>query len=159
MSWTNLNLLGIQRKYLVILLLTSSATAQATREKQFCPFLDDECKKPRKSQPEVKIGVCTVGYKGNFLKKITPVIVCPHRFRESIVYDTIKELYFGDLPDGYQIKWASEVSCGVAGSIDFVATKMKEGEIEDFLCVEFQAAGDDWNSLASSHRLQTDRGL
>jgi hypothetical protein len=121
--------------------INKSATAQATREKQFCPFLDDECKKPRKSQPEVKIGVCTVGYKGNFLKKITPVIVCPHRFRESIVYDTIKELYFGDLPDGYQIKWASEVSCGVAGSIDFVAAKMKEGEIKDFLCVEFQAAG------------------
>jgi hypothetical protein len=121
--------------------INKNSAAQATREKQFCPFLDDECKKPRKSQPEVKIGVCTVGYKGNFLKKITPIIICPHRFREPIVYDTIKELYFGNLPDGYQIKWASEVSCGVAGSIDFVATKMKEGEIEDFLCVEFQAAG------------------
>ena len=45
------------------------------------------------------------------------------------------------MPDGDQIKWASEVSCGVAGSIDFVAAKMTEGKIEDFLCVEFQAAG------------------
>ena len=114
---------------------------QARREEQFCPFLDGECKKPRKSEPEIKIGVCTVGYKRNFLKKITPIIVCPHRFREPIVYDTIRELYFGDLPADCQIRWASEVSCGVAGSIDFVAAKMKKEKIEDFLCVEFQAAG------------------
>ena len=117
------------------------SVVQAKREEQFCPFLDGECKKPRKSQPEVKIGICTVGYKGNFLEKVTPVIVCPHRFREPIVYDTIKKLYFGDLPDGYQIRWASEVSCGGAGSIDFVAAKMKGEEIEDFLCVEIQTAG------------------
>lgn len=45
------------------------------------------------------------------------------------------------MPDDSQIKWASEVSCGVAGSIDFVAAKMKRGIIEDFLCVELQAAG------------------
>ena len=114
---------------------------QAKREEQFCPFLDDECKKPRKSEPHIKVGVCSVGYKGNFLKKITPVIVCPYRFRESIVFNTIEKLYFGNLPDGYQVKWASEVSCGVAGNIDFVAAKMKEGQIDDFVCVEFQAAG------------------
>ena len=117
------------------------STVQAIREEQFCPFLDSECKKPRKSQPDVKIGVCTVGYKGNFHEKITPVIICPHRFEEPTVYNTIEELYFGDLPNSYQIKWASEVSCGVAGSIDFVAAKTKEEKIEDFLCVEFQAAG------------------
>ena len=121
--------------------INKGSVAQRAREEQFCPFLDGECKKPRKSEPEVKIGVCTVGYKGNFLERVTPVIICPHRFREPIVYDTIKELYFGDLPDGYQIRWASEVSCGVAGSIDFVAAKMKEEKIKDFLCVEFQAAG------------------
>ena len=121
--------------------INKSSVAQAARAKQFCPFLNGECKKPRKSRPEVKIGTCTLGYKGNFLKKITPVIVCPHRFQEPIVYDTIKELYFGDLPDGCQIRWTSEVSCGVAGSIDFVAAKMTETEIEDFLCVEFQTAG------------------
>ena len=117
------------------------SVVQEIREKQFCPFLNGECKKPRKSQPDVKIGICTVGYKGKYLKKITPIIICPHRFEKLGVYNTIKELYFGNLPDGYQIRWVSEVSCGVAGSIDFVAAKMKGEEIEDFLCVEFQAAG------------------
>ena len=119
----------------------TSLVAQTAREDEFCPFLNGKCKKPRKSQPEVKLGTCTLGYKGKYLKKITPIIICPHRFEEIGVYNTIQELYFGNLPAGYQIRWASEVSCGVAGSIDFVATKMKEGKIEDFLCVEFQAAG------------------
>ena len=115
--------------------------AQTARNNQFCPFLDGECRKPRKSEPEVKVGVCSVGYKGNSLKKLTPVIVCPHRLQEKVVYDTIEKLYFGILTDDYQIKWASEVSCGVAGSIDYVAAKMKRGIIEDFICVELQAAG------------------
>ena len=117
------------------------AAVQTKREQQFCPYLDDECKKPRKSEPEIKVGVCTVGYKGTFLEEITPIIICPHRFRETIVYETIEELYFGRLPDDYEIRWTSEVSCGVAGIIDFVAAKMKEAAIKDFLCVEFQAAG------------------
>lgn len=121
--------------------INKDSEVETIREKQHCPFLNSECKKPRKSEPEVKIGVCTVGYKGNFYEKITPVIICPHRFEEPIVYNTIKKLYFGNLPDDYQIRWAPEVSCGVAGSIDFVAAKMKEDKIEDFLCVEFQTAG------------------
>ncbi len=121
--------------------INRTSEAQTACEQQYCPFLQGECKKPRKSEPEVKVGICSVGYKGKFLEKMTPIIVCPHRLREENVYHKIGELYFGSLPNEYQIKWASEVSCGVAGSIDFVAAKMKEGVIEDFLCVEFQAAG------------------
>ena len=118
-----------------------SSGAQEAREEQFCPFLKGECKKNRKSEPEVKIGTCTLGYKGSFLEKVTPIIVCPHRFEVEGVYNTIKKLYFGNLPDDYQVRWASEVSCGGAGSIDFVAAKIKGEEIEDFLCVEVQTAG------------------
>lgn len=62
-----------------------SSEAQTARNNQFCPFLDGECRKPRKNEPEVKVGVCTVGYKGNFLEKITPIIVCPHRLQEKVV--------------------------------------------------------------------------
>ena len=118
-----------------------SSEAQTARNNQYCPFLNGECKKPRKSQPEVKVGTCTVGYKGDVLKKMTPVIICPHRLEVPVVYDTIAELYFGILSDDYQVRWASEVSCGAAGSIDFVAAKMKGDTIEDFICVELQTAG------------------
>lgn len=118
-----------------------SLLARNNRQNQFCPFLDGECKKPRKSEPHIKVGVCTVGYRGNFLDKRNPVIVCPHRLKEKIVYETIENFYFNNLSSNHTIKWASEVSCGVAGHIDFVAAKMKRNKIEDFLCVEFQAAG------------------
>lgn len=117
-----------------------SSEAQAARQEQFCPFLDGECKKPRKSLPEIKIGVCSVGYKGSFLKKTSPIIICPHRLKEKGVYETIEKLYFGNLASEGTVQWASEVSCGVAGSIDFVAVKVGQ-EIENFICVEFQAAG------------------
>ncbi len=117
-----------------------SSEDQAARQEQFCPFLNSECKKPRKSQPEIKIGICSVGYKGNFLKKSSPIIICPHRLEKKIVHKTIEKIYFGNLASEDEIQWVSEVSCGVAGSIDFVAAKIGEG-VEDFICVEFQAAG------------------
>ena len=118
-----------------------SSCAQAARQEQFCPFLNSECKKPRKSQPEIKIGICSVGFKGNVQKKTSPIIICPHRLKKKIVYDTIEELYFEDQASESKIQWTSEVSCGVAGTIDFVAAKISDEGIEDFVCVEFQAAG------------------
>lgn len=41
------------------------------------------------------------------------------------------------------IKWISEVNIGVGGNVDYVAVKINHntGAIEDFLCIEFQAAG------------------
>lgn len=41
------------------------------------------------------------------------------------------------------IEWVSEVSLGAAGSVDYVAVKLDASgtSVEDFLCVEFQAAG------------------
>ena len=111
-------------------------------ESQFCPFLSDECKKPRKSEPHIKVGVCSVGYQGNFVDQFRPVVICPHRFLEDrTVFDTIEQLY---MPNGDRtIEWVSEVSIGVVGHVDYVAVKLDtEGtSVEDFLCVEFQAAG------------------
>jgi hypothetical protein len=122
-----------------------SNKAQKARNKQYCPFLDDNCKKPRKSEPRIKVGVCTVGYRGNWLSQHEPIIICPFRFYQREVYDKIVEKYFGELSDEYEIEWVPEVSMGVGGSIDFVIVKLrKEGglkTIEDFVCVEFQAAG------------------
>lgn len=32
------------------------------RKCQHCPYLGRECTKPRKSEPHIKVGICTVGY-------------------------------------------------------------------------------------------------
>ena len=135
-----------------------SAEAQAARQEQFCPFLCGECKKPRKSQPKIKIGVCSVGYKGRFLEKISPIIICPYRIGQKIVYNTIEELHFPASSSEDEVRWASEVSCGVAGSIDFVAAKIGDRGIEDFICVEFQAAGTTgtpWEAVLDFQRRAT----
>lgn len=105
---------------------------------QFCPFLAGECKKPRKSEPHIKMGVCSVGYKGGFLKNAIPVIVCPHRFETDYIFQTIQKHYFSTWKT---VEWVKEVSIGVGGSVDFVATERINNEIKNFLCVEFQAAG------------------
>ena len=58
-----------------------SLKAQTARNNQFCPFLDSECRKPRKSEPEVKVGVCTVGHNGNVLEKIIPKVNLDKKYR------------------------------------------------------------------------------
>ncbi len=119
-----------------------SEKAQIALENQYCHYIRDECKKPRKSEPHIKVGICSVGYKGSFQETYKPVIICPHRFLEPVIFETIKEQYLPDWPDE-QIKWISEVNIGVGGNVDFVAARVSERseKIEDFLCVEFQAAG------------------
>lgn len=117
--------------------------AQRDRERQHCPFLGDECKKPRKSEPQVKVGVCTVGYKSQFLQDFKPVVICPHRFDTDAVFSGIANHYFP--PDATSFtRWAPEVSIGLGGSVDYVLAKFNRANptvIEDFVCVEFQAAG------------------
>ncbi|MCS6987889.1 MAG: NotI family restriction endonuclease [Chloroherpetonaceae bacterium] len=116
-----------------------SPQAKEALDNQYCPYLDGECKKPRKSEPSVKVGVCSVGYKG-FAGEYLPVIVCPHRFNVPAVFNEIQEQY---LKEWDNIEWVTEVSIGVGGSIDFVAVNRskEDAKIKDFLCVEFQAAG------------------
>ncbi len=116
----------------------SEHAKRALRE-QYCPFLDGECKKPRKSNPKVKIGACSVGYNAGVIKKHQPVVICPHRLDTPIIFHTIEQQYLRDWPD---VEWIREVSIGVGGSVDYVAiNRDNTGKIKDFLCVEFQAAG------------------
>ena len=117
--------------------------AQGHRARQHCPFLDAECKKPRKSEPHIKMGLCTVGYKPQFLADFKPVVICPHRFNTAEVFDGIANHYFPSDANSFT-QWVPEVSIGLGGSIDYVLAKCNRANptvIEDFVCVEFQAAG------------------
>jgi hypothetical protein len=106
---------------------------------QYCPFIKGTCVKPRKSEPQIKVGICTIGYKGDFLQEYEPVIICPQRLKESVMFDTIRKKY---LSCWTNIEWIQEVNIGVGGSVDYVAiTRDKNAKITDFLCVELQASG------------------
>lgn len=117
-----------------------SIEAVQARQTQYCPFLKRECTKPRKSEPHIKVGICSLGYKGSFLDRYEPVIVCPFRFLEDVVFTSIHDKFF---PDWDNYRWVKEVNMGVSGNVDYVAVKTNAsgGEASDFYCVEFQANG------------------
>lgn len=110
------------------------------RKRQYCPYLERECTKPRKSEPQIKVGICTLGYRGSFLDHFEPVIICPFRFLEDVVYQTIHDRFF---PAWDNTRWVKEVTMGVSGNVDYVALKTNEAgtTVEDFFCIEFQANG------------------
>ena len=119
----------------------NSAATKRSRNKQHCPFLDAECKKPRKSEPHIKVGLFSVGYKGNASENYLPVIICPHRLDTQVIFRAVQANCFAILGKDEKIVWASEVSIPQAGSADYVLAKTKNDEVVDFVCVELQAAG------------------
>lgn len=116
----------------------NSVMSVKNREEQFCPYIQRECTKPRKSEPHIKVGICSVGYKGSFLKENTPSIICPHRFLEPNLFPDITRFFY---PEWSDTKVSSEVSMGSGGNVDYVIHVIKNNEVEDFLCVEIQANG------------------
>ena len=120
----------------------NSSNAKKQREKQHCPYTNRECTKPRKSEPHIKVGICSLGCKNFFDDTFQPNIICPNRFLkdDDVVFSTIKTRFF---PTWDHVRWVKEVSLGVGGNVDFVAVKTNPSgsSVEDFLCVEFQANG------------------
>jgi len=49
---------------------------------QYCSYLQSTCNKPRKSEPAVKVGVCSIGYKGSFVSGYMPVTIS----RETLAF-------------------------------------------------------------------------
>jgi hypothetical protein len=114
----------------------TSPQASQIRQAQHCPFLEDTCKKPRKSEPHIKVDVCSVGYKTT-TGAYKPVIICPHRFEVAVIRQTIQQYYLSG-----HVDWLAEVSLGATtGSVDYVAVHIVDDEIDDFMCIEIQAAG------------------
>lgn len=108
-------------------------------QQQYCKYIKGTCCKPRKSEPEIKVGICSLGATVAQKNEIQPVIICPQRFKEEVMFDTIRKNY---LSHWKNIKWVQEVSIGVGGSVDYVAIEIdKNDNVKDFLCVEIQAAG------------------
>lgn len=117
----------------------NSSSAILARKQQYCKFIKSTCVKPRKSEPHIKVGICTVGSTVNRESQVEPVLICPQRFKEDIMFETIRQHYLAKWDN---VKWVTEVNLGVGGNIDYVAVELgKNGKINNFLCVEIQAAG------------------
>lgn len=116
----------------------SENTRLAYRQ-QYCKYIKGTCVKPRKSEPHIKVGICTLGSTINRSREIHPVIICPQRFKEESMFEIIRQKY---LSHWNNVKWVQEVNIGVGGNVDYVAIEVDEYDrVKDFLCVEIQAAG------------------
>lgn len=116
-----------------------SEDAQLAIKQQYCRFIRTTCVKPRKSEPHIKVGICSLGSTVNKGTEVNPVIICPQRFKEEAMFETIRKKY---LSSWSNVKWVQEVSIGVGGNVDYVAVEVdKDNRVVDFLCVEIQAAG------------------
>jgi len=106
---------------------------------QYCRFIKSTCVKPRKSEPSVKVGICSLGATVARQQEIQPVIICPQRFKEDNVFEILRQKY---LSDWENVKWVKEVDIGVGGSVDYVAIELsRNNKITNFQCFEIQAAG------------------
>jgi hypothetical protein len=87
---------------------------------QNCPFVEKRCYKVRKSQPNISIGTCTVGYGGE------PIIICPQRLLERRLIFT-DCLHLLSHEPGNELHLVPEIGVP-GGSIDYVMASVNDGK-------------------------------
>lgn len=101
---------------------------------QQCPYLQKQCIKVRKSQPDISIGTCSV-MSGK--KTPIPIIICPHRLLEKKqVFTDCLHLLTTHEP-GNELHVVPEVSIP-GGNVDYFLVSARNSKVKDFVGVELQ---------------------
>jgi len=102
---------------------------------QHCRYIGKRCAKRRKTEPDVSIGTCTVGYNAKNPKNI---IICPFRFleRRQVFTHCLHLLTHTEPGDEHHV--VSEVTIP-GGSVDFCLVATRKGRVVDFVGIELQA--------------------
>lgn len=102
---------------------------------QYCPFLNRNCLKTRKSDPTTAIGSCSVNYGA---KNPKPIVICPHRLlaRRQLFVDSLHLLSLHE--PGNQLHIVAEVPLP-GGSIDFFLVSTRGSRVKDFVGIELQS--------------------
>lgn len=100
-------------------------------ETQGCPFTGKICTKMRKSNPDVKIGTCSVKYQNQ------DVIICPFRLLEhnQIFIDCLHLLTMHE--PGNELYLVPEVQIP-GGHVDYFLVSAKNKKVKDFIGIELQ---------------------
>lgn len=100
-------------------------------ETQICPYTQRVCTKMRKSNPEIKIGTCSVRYQNQ------DVIICPFRLLEhnQIFIDCLHLLTMHE--PGNELYLIPEVQIP-GGHVDYFLVSAKDKKIKDFIGIELQ---------------------
>lgn len=100
-------------------------------ENQGCPFTGKICTKMRKSNPDIKIGTCSVKYQNQ------DVIICPFRLLEhnQIFIDCLHLLTMHE--PGNELYLVPEVQIP-GGHVDYFLVSAKNKKVKDFIGIELQ---------------------
>lgn len=112
---------------------------------EHCPFIGERCRKARKSDNEVRLGTCSVGYRSRGSTDWAPSVICPYRLHVPEVFATVGRMAFGDAP----VRRLDEVKMCV-GQFDFVLAKCTNGSVDDFCALEVQTGdttGSPWSAV------------
>ncbi len=98
---------------------------------QTCPYTQRICSKMRKSNPEIKIGTCSVRYQNQ------DIIICPFRLLEhsQIFIDCLHLLTMHE--PGNELYLVPEVKIP-GGHVDCFLVSAKDKKVRDFIGIELQ---------------------
>lgn len=120
---------------------------------QLCPYTNKICAKMRKSDPEVKIGTCSVKYQKR------DIIICPHRLLEynQIFIDCLHLLTMHE--PGNELYLIPEVKIP-GGNVDyFLVSASKDKKVKDFIGIELQTMDTTGTVWPERQRFLHERGI
>lgn len=119
---------------------------------QQCPYTNKVCTKMRKSNPDVKIGTCTVKYQNN------DVIICPFRLLEhnQIFVDCLHLLTMHE--PGNELYLVPEVQIP-GGHVDYFLVSAKDKKVKDFIGIELQTMDTTGTVWPERQRFLDEQGI
>ena len=114
----------------------ASLNFKKAMDSQLCPYTQRICTKMRKSDPDVKIGTCSVRYQSQ------DVIICPFRLLEhnQIFIDCLHLLTMHE--PGNELYLIPEVQIP-GGHVDYFLVSAKDKKVKDFIGVEIEKPDDE----------------
>lgn len=104
---------------------------RSAMDSQLCPYTQRICTKMRKSNPDIKIGTCSVRYQDQ------DIIICPFRLLEhnQIFIDCLHLLTMHE--PGNELYLVPEVQIP-GGHVDYFLVSAKDRKVKDFIGIELQ---------------------
>ena len=119
---------------------------------QICPYTQRICTKMRKSDPEIKIGTCSVKYQNQ------DVIICPFRLLEhnQIFIDCLHLLTMHE--PGNELYLVPEVQIP-GGHVDYFLVSAKDKKVKDFIGIELQTMDTTGTVWPERQRFLDEQGI
>ena len=109
----------------------ASSDFKAAMDAQLCPYTQRNCIKMRKSNPDIKIGTCSVIYQNQ------NVIICPFRLLEQnqIFIDCLHLLTMHE--PGNELYLIPEIQIP-GGHVDYFLVSAKDKKVKDLLVLNYK---------------------